>query len=237
MPSFGAGWKETPKGNKQWWPSSDLSNLERKIFNRAEDILDNVGYLEYMSIPSLIQSNTIVRQGVVELNQAFHFNDGMTLSGSAEQGILERYADASMDLPMGIWARNQCFRREPLIQHPVRLYEFQKIEQFLFTNGREWEKEMNALLFNAEILLDSFMITHRRVDILDPGYHKKKVDIEVYTPLWGWVESHSCAYFADEQSKRFGITGDYNHTISCTMVASPRVLLPFLREPKEGFSQ
>ena len=55
----------------------------------------------------------------------------------------------------------------------------------------------------------------------------KKYDIEVKTKQYGWMETHSCTYFGEEQSKRFEITGA-THTISNTGIASPRILIPFI---------
>ena len=47
------------------------------------------------------------------------------------------------------------------------------------------------------------------------------------THQYGWLETHSCTYFKDEQTKRLGISGGL-HTISNTGIASPRILVPFI---------
>ena len=54
--------------------------------------------------------------------------------------------------------------------------------------------------------MDKYNIEFRVVDVtkLDLGYHVKKYDIEVKTKQYGWLETHSCSYFGEEQSKRFG---------------------------------
>ena len=54
--------------------------------------------------------------------------------------------------------------------------------------------------------MDKYNIEYRVVDVtkLDFGYHVKKYDIEVKTKQYGWLETHSCSYFGEEQSKRFG---------------------------------
>lgn len=65
-------------------------------------------------------------------------------------------------------------------------------------------------------------------NIIHVGHHHVlKKDIEVLTTTYGWMETHSCTYFGEEQTKRFGITG-LTHTISNTGVASPRILVPLL---------
>ena len=85
------------------------------------------------------------------------------------------------------------------------------------------------MLTNATSFLDKHNIEYRVVNVtkIDYGYHIKKYDIEVKTKQYGWLETHSCSYFDEEQSKRFGITGA-THTISNTGIASPRILIPFI---------
>lgn len=89
------------------------------------------------------------------------------------------------------------------------------------------------MLENSLLFLKRHNIEYRLVDTTerDEGYHKLKYDIEVLTKEYGWLETHSCTYFGEEQSKRFGITGA-THTISNTGIASPRILVPFIEKEK-----
>jgi seryl-tRNA synthetase len=86
-------------------------------------------------------------------------------------------------------------------------------------------------MYNQIGFLKNNNIEYRLVDVTntDKGYHKKKVDIEIFTKKYGWLETHSCSYFGDEQVKRFDIKGNI-HTLSNTGVASPRILIPFLEK-------
>ena len=153
----------------------------------------------------------------------------MCLSGSAEQGILEIFTGSIIDETCRVYAENQCFRMEDKLVGAKTLNEFKKMELFVFCKGSNWESEYSRVLFMAQVLLNELDIKWRTVDKTnDPGYHTKKTDIEVWTEQYGWMETHSCTYFADEQSRRFGITGSNNHTISCTAVASPRILIPII---------
>ena len=66
----------------------------------------------------------------------------------------------------------------------------------------------------------------------DPGYHKRKIDIEVWTEQYGCLETHSCSYFGEEQTKRYNIKGA-TYTVSNTGIAVPRILIPIIEKRKE----
>lgn len=214
-----------------FFPDHALSEMERSLFNHFEDLLRNRNF-KYISVPSLIKKETIERQDVISWEKIFKINDEYALSGSAEQGILELYTHKRVDEPTFLYAKNQCFRAENEYDGLKRLKEFQKIEQFIFTNLKNWEEHFDLILENATSFLDEYKIQYRVVDVTDrdPGYHILKKDIEVYTKTYGWMETHSCTYFGTEQSKRFDIHGDCIHTMSNTGIASPRILVPFLEK-------
>ncbi len=150
------------------------------------------------------------------------------LAGSAEQGILERFTNQKVE-PRLIYAKNQCFRNEMHYEGLFKVQEFIKVEQYCFATKETWEERFDFLLESATSFLKKLDVEFRIVDMTkkDPGYHIKKYDIEIKTNAFGWMESHSCSYFGEEQSKRFGITGA-THTLSNTGIASPRILIPFI---------
>ncbi|MNW28628.1 Serine--tRNA ligase [compost metagenome] len=201
-----------------------LSKLEKDMTTEFCDLLDSKGF-QYLSIPTSITWDTFRRQQSVQYTH--YVDDNTVLSGSAEQGILEYFAGEHVE-PMKIYAMNACFRQENRYTS-IRLKEFKKIEQFCFTTKDKWPEDFDILIQNAIQFLISRGIQYRVVNksIEDPGYHTVKFDIEIYTEKWGWVETHSCSYFREEQSSRFNITGA-THTISCTGLAFPRMLLPFI---------
>ncbi|ALN97690.1 seryl-tRNA synthetase [Bacillus phage vB_BpuM-BpSp] len=207
----------------------ELSKIERDLFRRFSDKLDSKGF-KYLSVPSAIKWETLDKQGF-DRRDSLHISDRRNaLAGSAEQGILEYFQDKKVD-SMKIYAQNTCFRRENIEIENLRLEEFIKLEQFCFTTKDKWEEDFNLLLNNAIEFLDELEIKNRVVDmtIKDKGYHLKKLDIEIYTEKYGWIESHSCTYFGEEQTKRFNITGS-THTISNTGIASPRILIPIIEK-------
>jgi seryl-tRNA synthetase len=120
---------------------------------------------------------------------------------------------------------------------PPRDLEFQKIEQFSFEKTKA-EALLTLLEFmeNTQKFLSSKCIKHRVVDqTKDEGYHEIKMDIEIETKTFGWIEVGSYTYFGQEQSKRFDITGA-THTVSGTGLAFPRVLIPIIENVKDSES-
>lgn len=208
--------------------NSELALLERNLFREFEDMLDAKDF-QYFSIPSLISWDTFNRQqlNVFSLSvDKFH-----RLGGSAEQGILQYFTNKYTE-PILLYSKNQCFRHEENNYEGLkRCKEFIKLEQFCFCHESEWKKNFELLLNNATEFLNKHSIKYRVVDMTtkDQGYHVKKYDIEVLTKMYGWMETHSCSYFGDEQTKRFNITGA-THSISNTGIASPRILIPFIEQ-------
>lgn len=204
------------------------SRLTKKFIDHA----DSYGFYPKI-VPSVVKRSTIERQDVVHWDFTLRINDQQALSGSAEQGLLELFAD-SETFECNYFAYNQCFRNEREHVGWMRCREFRKVELFSFCHPENWEEKFNHLLTTATTFLDylqehydfpEYRIVDRTTD--DPGYHVLKKDIEVLTRTHGWMETHSCTYFGDEQVKRFNITGGV-HTISNTGIAFPRILIPLL---------
>jgi len=205
-----------------------LSDLERRLFRAFEQSLVRGGFT-YLSTPSSLPWKTIVSQDVVLPEDVLGFDTVHCLSGSAEQGILHYFRGKEVS-PCRLFADNQCWRKEAALQGLKTVQEFRKIEQFSFVRPDNWQSEFNLLLENAYQFLKQFdFLDIRVVDCTeaDLGYHHLKYDIEVKTDQYGWMETHSCSYFADEQVQRFDIKGDV-HTVSNTGLASPRILIPFI---------
>lgn len=202
----------------------ELSLLEKTLMDEFSERLESRGF-RYLSVPSIITDHTFRRQEIP--TETLRVGDGV-LAGSAEQGILEIFADTYVE-PSLIYAKNACFRSENKYDELRRLKEFNKLEQFAFCYENDWRDTFELLLGNATDFLEDKGIRHRVVNMTekDEGYHVLKYDIEIFTETYGWLESHSCTYFGEEQARRFGITGAM-HTISNTGIASPRILIPFI---------
>lgn len=204
-----------------------LSKIEKDILDYCCNLLETKGF-QYLSVPITIKQDTFIKQGAALRSWVLDQNANQLLGGSAEQGILEYFTNKYVK-SLKIYSKNSCFRTEQIYEDLARVKEFQKVEQFIFCEENEWEENFSLVIHNALDVLEKFEIKYRVIDVTekDEGYHKKKYDIEILTKKYGWLETHSCTYFGDEQTKRFNITGS-NHTISCTGIATPRVLIPII---------
>ena len=215
-----------------YYLDENLSKLEFDLFREFEDILLKKDY-KYLSLPSAGSWEVIDRQQVVKRKESLGIDNIHALFGSAEQGFLEYFMDQEVNEEQCFFSFNQCFRKVKKLNELIRLREFKKIEQYCFCKPENAPRYFNEFLENITFFLKKHHIKYRIVDKTndDPGYHFKKYDVEVKTKKYGWLETHSCTYFKDEQTKRLGIKGGL-HTISCTGIASPRILIPFI-ESKE----
>lgn len=212
--------------NGVFQPDFELSELERSLFREFEDMLRSKGF-KYLAVPEAVRTQVLYDQGVASNELAYWLDGSHLLNGSAEQGILDYFSGKTVP-PMRVYAYSHCFRREDNLFDLVKLKEFKKIEQFAFCDTN-WKDEFEVIFTNATDFLRKHGIDFRIVDVTsrDSGYHVKKYDIEIKTRKHGWVESHSCTYFGEGQSKRLGIKGA-THTMSNTGIASPRILIPFI---------
>jgi len=213
--------------NNTFLPDLRISKLEYELFKEFETVMENKGY-QYISVPSIVPISCYVNQNVVPLDRVL-FRNNVGLTSSAEQGILNRFSGQTIK-ELKLFTNNQCFRIESNYDSLKTLLEFKEIKQFAFL-----ESEISALdtfdefLINALEFLEKQNIKIRTINSTekDKNYHIKKINIEVFTETFGWMKTHSCCYFEKEQSKRFNITGA-EFTVSCTGIASPRILIPII---------
>lgn len=205
-----------------------LSQLEFDLFREFENMLLKKGY-KYLSLPSAGSIDIIRQQEVIKVDDSLVFDSEHALFGSAEQGFLYYFQNEVVNSERKYFSFNECFRKEKVLNGLKTLYEFKKLEQYIFCKPENAEKYFNEVLDNSLEFLKKHDIECRVVDKTkeDKGYHIKKFDIEVKTQKYGWMETHSCTYFGDEQTKRLNIKGGM-HTISNTGIASPRILIPFI---------
>lgn len=206
----------------------EQAKLERDLFREFEDLLIEKGFV-FLSIPSALPMEVMQAQfRDTFMPDTMKAEEGLFLSGSAEQGILHYFKDQEVAAPSRYYAFNQCWRLEDSYEGFLRCKEFRKLEQFSFVEPENWEEEFDFLIDNAMTFLLQKGLTARVVDCTNEyGYHIAKKDIEVLTKQYGWIETHSCTYFGDGQTSRLNIGGGM-HTISNTGLASPRILIPFL---------
>lgn len=206
----------------------ELSQLEKQLIREFEDKLENLGF-NYLKIPSTITKQSFERQQID--TTTLIIDDMHVLAGSAEQGILEYFSNTTVQ-PQMIYSTNTCFRDELNYDGLKYFKEFTKIEMYAFIKHDDYKTVMAYFMNIIEPFFKKYDIKYRLIKKTndDLGYHKEKYDYEIFhKETHGWIETHSLTYFGDEQAKRFNIKGDV-HTISCTGLAFPRILLPFIEK-------
>ncbi|TSC55279.1 MAG: seryl-tRNA synthetase [Parcubacteria group bacterium Greene0416_79] len=123
----------------------------------------------------------------------------------------------------------------------MRVHEFYKLEQVAFCEA-EHEQSVRLheeLLSHAEELVAALGLPYRVVVNCggDLGLGQvKKYDIEVWVPSeQRYIETHSCSYFHDFQTRRLNIRYKdaegrtrFAHSLNNTALATPRILIPLI---------
>jgi len=237
---------EKISGKRFYYLIGDLVLLEQALIRFAIDLLVKKGFTA-VSPPTIIKNKYYSR--LVEPKE--FQNSAFGVSNTKEKLSLlttSEYAVASMHsgeilpidmLPLRYVALSPCFRKEADkqkedIRSLMRVGQFYKIEQFVFSEQEGSQKYFNELLSNAEEIYAKLELPYEVVSCssVDVGISaSKKVDIGAYIPSQGeYREMVSCSNCTEWQSSRLnikyvkeGIT-KYVHTLNSTALATTRTL-------------
>jgi seryl-tRNA synthetase len=184
-------------------------------------------------------------------------DDDLWLLPTAEVPVTNMYRDEILlddDLPVKHQAFSPNFRREAgehgtETRGYVRVHQFNKVELVNFVRPGESYDRLEALLSEAEEVLQRLGLPYRVLDMCtgDMGFSQaKKYDIEVWAPgddmaegpeVGGrWLEVSSASNFEDFQARRAGLryrperheSAEYLHTLNASGVAVPRTLVAIM---------
>ncbi|HIK28337.1 MAG: serine--tRNA ligase [Oscillatoriaceae bacterium SKW80] len=193
--------------------------LERALINFMLDTQIRAGYIEMMP-PILINSNSLTGTGQLPKFAEESFKcaeDDLWLAPTAEVPVTNFYRDeilAAEDLPIYYCAYTPCFRREAGsygkdTRGLIRLHQFNKVELVKFVHPSTSEQEHQALVRNAEAILQALKLPYRVMELCtgDLGFAAAKCyDLEVWLPSAGkYREISSCSNFGDFQARRANI--------------------------------
>lgn len=193
--------------------------LERALINFMLDTQIRAGYVEMMP-PILINSNSLTGTGQLPkfAQESFKCSeDDLWLAPTAEVPVTNFYRDeilAAEDLPIYYCAYTPCFRREAGsygkdTRGLIRLHQFNKVELVKFVHPSTSEEEHQALVRNAEAILQALKLPYRVIELCtgDLGFAATKCyDLEVWLPSAGkYREISSCSNFGDFQARRANI--------------------------------
>ncbi len=196
------------------------SRLERALINFMLDLhTQKHGYQEVLP-PFLVNSATMTATGQLPKFAAdlFKAQDwDLYLIPTAEVPVTNIHRDETLsqdELPIKYCAYTPCFRSEAGsygkdTKGLIRQHQFDKVELVKFTTPETSDDELEALLADAEEVLQLLELPYRVVVLCsgDLGFSATKTyDIEVWMPAQNtYREISSCSNFLDFQARRGGI--------------------------------
>ncbi|SFB46185.1 serine--tRNA ligase [Clostridium frigidicarnis] len=228
------------------------ARLERSIINYYLDThTSKNGYTE-LFVPFVANRDSMTGTGQLPKFEEDAFkltnNTDYFLIPTAEVPVTNMYRDeiiAGDKLPIKHVAYSACFRAEAGsagrdTRGLIRQHQFNKVELVKFVKPEDSYKELDALLKDAESVLQGLGLPYRIVKICkgDLGFTAAfKYDIEVWMPSYNrYVEISSCSNFEDFQARRANIRFRGNakekpqfvHTINGSGVAIGRTVAAIL---------
>ncbi len=227
------------------------SRLSRALVNFFLDLhTQKHGYTEILP-PFLVNSKTMTGTGQLPkfADDLFRIQDwDLWLIPTAEVPITNIHSGETLaedDLPLKYTAYTPCFRSEAGsygkdTRGLIRQHQFEKVELVKFTTPQTSEQELNALLADAEEVLQLLRLPYRVVQLCggDLGFSAARTyDIEVWLPGQNaYREISSCSNYHDFQARRMGIryrpAGEKKsrlvHTLNGSGLAVGRTLLAIM---------
>ena len=227
------------------------SRLSRALVNFFLDLhTQRHGYTEVLP-PFMVNSKTMTGTGQLPKFAEDLFkieNWDLWLIPTAEVPVTNIHSEQTLDeeqLPIKYTAYTPCFRSEAGsygkdTRGLIRQHQFEKVELVKFTTPETSSEELEALLQDAEEVLQLLKLPYRVVTLCsgDLGFSATKTyDIEVWLPgQKTYREISSCSNFLDFQARRMGIRyrpkGEKKsrlvHTLNGSGLAVGRTLLAIL---------
>jgi seryl-tRNA synthetase len=197
----------------------DTALLALALYRLALDRLTAKGFVAVLP-PVLVREEALIGTGAFPSDEANVYElpaDGLYLAGTAEIPLASLHAGEILDaeqLPLRYVAFSPCFRREAGAagrdtRGMIRVHQFNKVEQFSFTQPEDSWSEHERLLANTEELVGELELPYRVV-VLPAGdissASAKTYDVEIWFPSQGrYRETASVSNTTDFQARRLGI--------------------------------
>jgi seryl-tRNA synthetase len=221
------------------------ARLERALANFFLDVHTREhGYTEILP-PFLVNTASLMGAGQLPKFAADLFkveNSDFWLTPTSEVELHNLYRDETIPeekLPIHVTAWTACFRSEAGAAGKdtrgiLRQHQFQKVELFKFTHPEKSYEEHEALVRNAETILQKLGLHYRTILLCtgDMGFASAKTyDLEVWLPSSNeFREISSCSNCEAFQARRAGIRfkpkgagkSDFVHTLNGSGLAVGR---------------
>lgn len=193
--------------------------LERALIQFMLNTQVAAGYIEVVP-PFLVNTESMTATGQLPKFAEESFkcaDDDLWLTPTAEVPLTNLYRNeilSAEDLPIYHCAYSPCFRREAGsygrdMRGLIRLHQFNKVELVKLVSPETSFEELEKLLNNAELILQSLQLPYRVIELCtgDLGFSATKTyDIEVWLPSSGkYREISSCSNCGDFQARRGNI--------------------------------
>jgi seryl-tRNA synthetase len=247
-------------GSRSYSLKNELVLLEMALIRYSLDLLFDQGFT-LVTTPSFTREQPLFGTGHFPSgqDQVYYLpEEDMYLSGTAEVPLNSLHADEILDfkqLPLKYAGYSTCFRKEAGsagrdVKGLIRVHQFIKVEQYILCKNDPHEGHLwhSKLLQNAETLLQSLQLPYQVIECCtgDMGAGKAKMyDIECFVPSENtYRETHSCSNLTDWQARRTHLRYrdeqgqvQFCYTLNNTMLASPRILVPFLEhhQTQDGY--
>jgi seryl-tRNA synthetase len=219
------------------------------------DLHTQRGYTEILP-PFIVNSASLVGVGQLPKFAAdmFHLEGtDLWMTPTAEVELTNLYREETLDadqLPIRVCAWTACFRSEAGAAGKdtrgiARQHQFQKVELFKFTRPEQSYDELEALVRDAEEVLQRLGLRYRVVQLCtgDMGFASAKTyDLEVWLPSTGeFKEISSCSNCEAFQARRASIRykpkggkSDFVHTLNGSGLAVGRTWLALVENNQQA---
>ncbi|GCC10008.1 serine--tRNA ligase [archaeon] len=246
-------------GARFYYLKGDLVLLEQSLLRFALDELANKGFIP-ISPPYLLRKryyrNVVSLDAFEEslyavsepseasdISEYEKLDDELFLIATAEHPLAAMHAEtvfSGKELPLKYVGISPCFRREAGSHGKdtkgiFRVHQFNKVEQFIFSDEDNSWKYHKELLENEEEIMRKLKLPYRIIEICTGDISKRDArsfDVEVWMPSQkGYRELFSCSNCTDWQSMRLDIKYDkdgkrrYVHTLNATGLSAERMLV------------
>lgn len=245
-------------GSGFYYLKGDLARLDYALMIFTMDFLTKRGFTV---IEPPVMMNRKAYEGVTSLDDFENVmykieNENLYMIATSEHPMGAMFMNETLDLadlPIKFCGVSPCFRREvgshgKYTKGLFRMHQFNKIEQFIFSNPKDSWKHHEELQKNSEDLYKALELPFRVVNVCtgDMGeIAAKKYDTEIWMADGQYREAGSNSNCTDYQARRLGIKYrekegqapvGFVHTLNNTALATSRVLLGILEvhQQKDG---
>ena len=241
-------------GSRMYMLKGTGAKLQRALIGYFLETHESNGYTE-VYVPVMVREESMWAAAKLPKFGDTMFHDAEEdhwFVPTAEVPLTLMHMDEILDdsaLPLKYAAHSPCFRREKVahgrdVRGIKRVFQFEKVEIYQFTKPEDSPAAIEAMLHEAETLLQELELTYRVLQISsgDLGFTATvQYDLEVWAPgAEEWLEVGSTSNCADFQARRTntryrplddeGKPGrpQFVHTLNGSGLALPRVIAAIL---------